>query len=69
MEHVDPIEIIKEGLGAYPLTPTIAEAIKVTLTNRYESLVIVNEKGELEFMDPLTEKFYKLSPGEAKGKK
>jgi len=69
MEHVDPIEILKEGLGPYPLTPIIAEAIKTTLMNRYESLVIINEKGEIEFIDALTENFFKLSPGEAKGKK
>jgi len=69
MEQVDPTEIIKEGLGNYPLTPIIAEAIKFTLTNRYESLVIINEKGEIEFMDRPTEKFFNLSRGEAKGKK
>jgi len=69
MEHPDPMEIIKEGLGSYPLTPIIAEAIKFILTNRYESMVIVNEKGEIEFLDRLTEKFYNLSHGEARGRK
>lgn len=69
MEQVDPIEIIKQGLGNYPLTPVIAEAIKFILTNRYESLVIINEKGEIEFIDRPTEKFFNLSRGEAKGKK
>jgi transcriptional regulator with PAS, ATPase and Fis domain len=69
MEYNDPIEIIKEGLGTYPLTPIIAEAIKFILTNRYESLIIINEKGEIEFIDRPTEKFFNLSRGEAKGKK
>jgi transcriptional regulator with PAS, ATPase and Fis domain len=69
MEHDDPIEIIKQGLGAYPLSPIIAETIKFILTNRYESLVVVNKKGEIEFMDRITEKFFNLSPGQAKGKK
>jgi len=69
MEHNDPMEIIKEGLGDYPLTLLVAEAIKFYLKNRYESLVIVNENEEIEFMDRLTEKFFKLSSGEARGKK
>jgi transcriptional regulator with PAS, ATPase and Fis domain len=69
MEYIDPVEIIKEGLGSYPFTPIIAEAIKFILTNRYESLVIINEKGEIEFIDRPTEKFFDLSRGEAKGKK
>jgi transcriptional regulator with PAS, ATPase and Fis domain len=69
MEDLNPVEIIKEGLGRYPLTPIIAETIKFILTNRYESLVIINEKGEIEFIDRPTEKFFDLSRGEAKGKK
>lgn len=69
MEYIEPIEIIKEGLGSYPLTPIIAEAIKFILTNRYESFVIINEKNEIEFIDRPTEKFFDLSRGEAKGKK
>lgn len=69
MEYAEPIEIIKEGLGGYPLTPIIAETIKFMLTNRYDSLVIINEKGEIEFIDRPTEKFFDLSRGEAKGKK
>jgi len=69
MEHADPLEIIKEGLGGYPLTPLIAEAIKFFLTNRYENLVIINGNGEIEFMDRITEKFFDLSRGEAKGKR
>ena len=68
MEHSDPVEVIKEGLGGYPLTPLIAEAIRFFLTNHYENLVIINENGEIEFMDRLTEKFFNLSRGEAKGK-
>ena len=69
MEYIEPTEIIKEGLGNYPLTPIIAETIKFMLNNRYDSLVIVNENGEIEFMDRPTEKFFELSRGEAKGKK
>jgi transcriptional regulator with PAS, ATPase and Fis domain len=69
MEYIEPTEIIKEGLGTYPLTPIIAETIKFMLNNRYDSLVIVNENGEIEFMDRPTEKFFELSRGEAKGKK
>ena len=69
MEQNDPLEIIKEGLGGYPLTPLIAEAIKFFLTNRYENLVIINENGEIEFMDRITEKFHNLSRGQGRGKK
>ncbi len=69
MENNNPIEIIKEGLGQYPLTPIIAETIKFILANRYEGLVIINKKGEIEFIDRPTEKFFDLSRGEAKGKK
>ena len=68
MDHADPIEVIKEGLGGYPLTPLIAEAIRFFLTNRYENLVIINENGEIEFIDRLTEKFFNLPRGGAKGK-
>ncbi len=69
MEDTNPLEIIKQGLGGYSLTPVIAEAIKFLLTNRYENLVIINETGEIEFMDRITEKFHNLSRGEGKGKK
>ncbi|MDD1777976.1 MAG: PAS domain-containing protein, partial [Candidatus Helarchaeota archaeon] len=69
MEHSEPIEIIREGLGNYPLTPIIAETIKFILTNRYESLIIINENGEIEFIDRPSEKFFNLFRGEAKGKK
>jgi transcriptional regulator with PAS, ATPase and Fis domain len=65
----DPFEIIKEGLGGYPFSPVIAEALKFILTNRYESLVIVNEEGEVEFIDRLSEKFFNLAPGKSKGEK
>ena len=68
MDHADPVETIKEGLGGYLLTPLIAEAIRFFLTNRYENLVIINENGEIEFMDRLTEKFFNLSRGEARGR-
>ncbi len=69
MDHANPLEIIKEGLGGYILTPLIAEAIKFFLTNRYENLVIINADGEIEFMDRLTEKFFNLRRGEAKGRR
>jgi transcriptional regulator with PAS, ATPase and Fis domain len=68
MEYNDFLGIIKEGLGGYSLTPIIAEAIRFFLTNRFENLVIINEKGEIEFMDRLTEKFFNLPRGGAKGK-
>lgn len=69
MESTNPTQLIEESLGAYPLTPAIAEAIKFIFNNPYESMVIINENEEIEFIDPQTEKFFKLSPGEAKGKK
>lgn len=68
MENTKPLEIIREGLGGYQMAPVIAEAIKFILANRYESMVIVDEKGKIEFIDHLTEKFFNLSPGQAKGK-
>jgi len=69
METHDPTEVIREGLGDYPLTPVIAEAIKFILNNGYESMVVVNHRGEIEFIDKLTEKLFNLSHGESKGKK
>jgi transcriptional regulator with PAS, ATPase and Fis domain len=69
MDQADSFGIIKEGLGGYPLTPLIAEAIRFFLTSRYLNLVIIDKNGAIEFMDRITEKFFDLSRGEARGKK
>lgn len=62
------LDIIKKALGAYPLSPIIAETISFILQNRYESMAIVNSEGKVEFLDRSSERLFELSHGEARGK-
>ncbi len=62
------LEIIKRALGAYPLSPTIAEVISFIFKNRYESMAIVNRDGEVEFLDRFSELYFDLPHGAAKGR-
>lgn len=59
---------IEEALGPYPLTPAVIEAIRFLFMNRFESMAIVNRRGEIEFLDKMSEKVFNLSPGESCGR-
>jgi transcriptional regulator with PAS, ATPase and Fis domain len=68
MDEKSFVRVIKEALGEYPLSPTIAQAIKFIFMNKYESMVIINEKGEIEFLDRLSEKAFGVPHGVARGR-
>jgi sigma-54 dependent transcriptional regulator, acetoin dehydrogenase operon transcriptional activator AcoR len=63
------LKVFESVLGVYGFSPFIALAMRFFLRNPYESLVIVNKEGKLEFMDRGSEKFLGLAEGEAKGVK
>jgi len=60
-------KVLEEILGNYGFSPVVISAIRFFLRNPYESLVIVNKEGKIEFMDKGSEKFLNLSEGGAKG--
>jgi hypothetical protein len=68
MDEETFVSVIKEALGDYPLSQAIAQAIKFIFMNKYESMVIINEKGEIEFLDRLSEKVFGISHGMARGR-
>ena len=61
------LKVLEDVLGGYGFSPAITWALRFFLRNPYESLVIVNRDGELEFMDRGSEKFFNLHEGGAKG--
>jgi transcriptional regulator with PAS, ATPase and Fis domain len=63
------LEVLKNILGSYGFSPANTLALKFFLRNPYESLVIINRKAEIEFLDRGSEKFFKLPEGGAKGMK
>jgi transcriptional regulator with PAS, ATPase and Fis domain len=68
-EKAEFLKILENVLGIYDFSPFIALALRFFLRNPYESLVVVNKQGELEFMDRGSEKFLGLVEGGAKGRK
>ncbi len=62
-------EVLDIILRAYGYTPLITRAIGFFLRNPYNSFVLVNKEGCIEFMDRGSEKFFGLSDGGAKGVK
>ncbi|PKN24547.1 MAG: sigma-54-dependent Fis family transcriptional regulator [Deltaproteobacteria bacterium HGW-Deltaproteobacteria-21] len=68
MDESSFIAIIKEALGGYPLSPAIAHAIKFMFMNRYESMAIINQVGEIEFLDRLSEKAFGVTHGTVRGR-
>ncbi|MEW6376117.1 MAG: sigma 54-interacting transcriptional regulator [Thermodesulfobacteriota bacterium] len=68
MDEFSFVAIIKEALGDYPLSPAIAHAIKFMFMNRYESMAIINERGEIEFFDRFSEKAFEIPHGTARGR-
>jgi transcriptional regulator with PAS, ATPase and Fis domain len=69
MENVerDCLTVLREILGSYGFSPIITWALRFFLRNPYESLVIVDKEGKLEFLDRGSEKFFNLPEGGAKG--
>jgi len=59
-------KVFEDLLGDYGFSPIITRALRFFLRNPYESLIIVNKDGKLEFMDRGSEKFFGLSEGGAK---
>ena len=61
------LKMLTDVLGDYGFSPVINRAMRFFLRNPYESLVIVNREGRIEFMDRGSEKFLNLPEGGAKG--
>lgn len=61
------LKILTKVLGTYDLSPVVSWALRFFLRNPYESLVVVNREGRIEFMDKGSEKFLKIPEGGAKG--
>jgi transcriptional regulator with PAS, ATPase and Fis domain len=68
-EEREFLKVLKGILGNYGFSSIIAWALRFFLRNPYESLVIVDKEGKLEFMDRGSEKFLNLPEGGAKGLK
>jgi len=68
-KKIDMQTLLEEISGNYSISPLIAYAMKFFFCNPYESLIIVDKQGKIEFMDKWSEKFFGLSPGGAKGRK
>jgi transcriptional regulator with PAS, ATPase and Fis domain len=63
------INILKGVLSPYEFSYIIIRALRFFLRNPYESLVIINKAGYIEFLDRGSEKFFNLPPGGGKGLK
>lgn len=57
------VRTVLAEIGTYKLTPLFFEMISFLLRGVYEGLILVNKKGEIEFMDKNSEKFFNLTPG------
>jgi len=60
------LKVLENVLRDYGFSPIITWALRFFLRNPYESLIIVNKDGKLEFMDRGSEKFFGLAEGGAK---
>jgi transcriptional regulator with PAS, ATPase and Fis domain len=63
------LNVLKDVLGPYELSPIIVRTLRFFLRNPYESLVVINKDGFFEFLDRGSERFFNLPPGGAKGLK
>lgn len=61
------LKVLKDVLGIYGFSPVIIWALRFFLRNPYESLVIVDKEGKLEFLDKGSEKFLNVPDGSIKG--
>ena len=60
------LEVIGATLGKYGFSRHIIAALKFFLRNPYETLIVTNADGRIEFLDRGSEKFFGLAQGEAK---
>jgi transcriptional regulator with PAS, ATPase and Fis domain len=58
---------VREALGGYEPTPIIAEFLKFLISNIYSDIVLVDLEGRVAFMAEMTEKYFGLPSGGAKG--
>lgn len=63
----DAMKILGEMLGDYGFSSANLQALRFFFRNVYESLIVVNKRGEFEFMDRGSEKLFGFSEGGAKG--
>jgi len=63
------LRVLEEVLRGYGFSPVITWTLRFFLRNPYESTVIVNKEGNLEFMDRGSEKLFDLPEGGGKGVK
>lgn len=68
MDKNELFAIIEDVLGDYTLTPVIAQVVRFIFANKFESMAIVNEKCEVEYLDNATERFFGIPHASAKGK-
>lgn len=69
MEHSDSIkqqlaDIVLESIRGYKATPLILEMLRFLLKSTYEGLILLDTKGNIQFMDKRSEKLFGLGPGE-----
>jgi sigma-54 dependent transcriptional regulator, acetoin dehydrogenase operon transcriptional activator AcoR len=67
MENRDARRELFSGLGPYPFNAVIGRALRFCLRNPYESIIIVDKEGLVQFMDRPSERFFGLQPGDAQG--
>jgi len=60
-------DLLIDTVGNYGLSPIIIFALRFFLRNPYETLIIVDNNGRIEFLDRGSEKLFGLNHGEAKG--
>jgi transcriptional regulator with PAS, ATPase and Fis domain len=71
MEHLMDTKDSKDLLSIvepYPFNPIIASALKFCFKNRFEGVTVIDKSYFIQFMDPATEIFLGLQPGEGIGK-
>jgi transcriptional regulator with PAS, ATPase and Fis domain len=66
-EAIELIKVLEDVLKGYGFSPIMTSALRFFLRNPYESSLLVNKEGKLEFMDRGSEKFFGLPEGGAKG--
>lgn len=64
MDHLSVEDVLK----GYEMTPLLDWVLRFFLRNPYESLIVVDKQGRIEFMDRGSEKFCGLDQGEAQGR-
>jgi len=61
------VDFLTNTVGNYGFRPIIISALRFFLRNPYETLIIVDRNGRIEFLDRGSEKLFGLNQGEAKG--